>query len=83
MAKEKISDANKKAIAKMGLRGKQFKNLAKVLNVSESTARKADKIGGLLNTIEDLEYDNRSKNVQIALLKSQRMTQPFKKSKHN
>lgn len=82
MAKEKISDVNKKAIANMNLHGKQFKLLAKVLNVSETTARKADKMGSLLNIIEDLEYQNRMKDVQIAILQSQKI-QPFKKSKHN
>lgn len=83
MAKEKISNNKKREIAKMHLRGKQFKQLANVLDVSETTARKADKIGGLLNKIDALEYDNRSKDVQIMLLKSQRIAQPFKKSKHN
>ena len=83
MAKEKISDVNKKAIAKMNLHGKQFKHLAKVLDISETTVRKADKIGSLLNTIEDLEYQNRLKDVQITILQSQKMVQPFKKSKHN
>ena len=83
MAKEKISDVNKKAIANMNLRGKQFKHLAKVLDISETTVRKADKIGSLLNTIEDLEYQSRLKDVQITILQSQKMVQPFKKSKHN
>lgn len=82
MAKEKISDSKKKEIAKMGLKGKQFKQLAGVLDVSESTTRKADKIGSLLNRIDDLEYENRSKDVQIMLLKTQKFVQPFKKSKH-
>lgn len=82
MAKEKISDSKKKKIARMGLKGKQFKQLAEVLDVSESTTRKADKIGSLLNQIEDLEYDNRSKEVQIMMLKTQQFTQPFKKSKY-
>lgn len=83
MAKEKIPDYNKKAIAKMNLHGSQFELLGKILGVSETTARKASKIGGLLNIIEDLEYDNRSKDVQIALLKSQRIAQSFKKSKRH
>lgn len=82
MAKEKISDSKKKKIAKMGLKGKQFTQLAEVLDVSESTTRKADKIGSLLNRIDDLEYDNRSKDVQIMMLQAQRFAQPFKKSKH-
>lgn len=81
MAKEKISDANKKVIAQMKLGGKQFKHLATILHVSETTARKADKIGNLLNIIEDLEQQNRMKDVQIALLQS-RKKQPFKISKH-
>lgn len=72
MAKEKITDANKKCIAKMNLRGNQFKQLSKLLGVSETTTRKADKIGNLLNKIDDLELENRSKDVQIMLLKSQK-----------
>ena len=82
MAKEKISDSKKKKIAKMKLKGKQFKQLAEVLDVSESTTRKADKIGSLLNRIDDLEYDNRSKDVQIMMLQTQSFAKAFKKSKH-
>lgn len=89
MAKEKVSTHNKKAIAQMGLHGKQFQYLARILGVSETTTRKADKIGNLLNIIdnlndkvESLEYDNRSKDVQIMMLQAQRFAQPFKKSKH-
>lgn len=89
MAKEKISTHNKKVIANMGLHGKQFSNLAKLLGVSETTTRKADKIGSLLNIIDglndkinSLEYDNRSKDVKIMMLQAQRFAQPFKKSKH-
>lgn len=82
MAKEKISDSKKKTIAKMKLKGQQFKQLAKILNVCESTTRKADKVGSLLNRIDELEYDNRFKDLQIAMLQSQKLIQPFKKSKH-
>ena len=83
MAKEKISDYNKKKIAKMGLKGDQFKQLAGILNVSETTTRKADKIGSLLNRIDDLEYDNRSKDMQIMLLQApSKIIQAFKKTKH-
>lgn len=89
MAKEKISTHNKKVIANMGLHGKQFLNLAELLGVSETTTRKADKIGNLLNIIDglndkidSLEYDNRSKDVQIKMLQAQRFAQPSKKSKH-
>lgn len=83
MAKEKISDHNKKVIAKMNLHGSQFGLLGEVLGVSETTTRKADKIGGLLNRIDDLEYENRSKDIQIALLKAQRIKQSFQKSKRH
>lgn len=82
MPKEKISDNKKREIAKMNLHGKQFKRLANVLDVSETTARKADKIGGYLNKIDALEYENRTKDVQIALLSSQKMVIPFQKTKH-
>jgi len=82
MAKEKISNFKKRKIAKMKLKGKQFKHLAEVLEVSESTTRKADKIGSLLNRIDDLEYQNRFKDIQIAMLQAQRKIQPSKKSKH-
>lgn len=90
MAREKISAYKKKDIAKMGLRGKQFHYLSNLLDVSETTVRKADKIGRLLNTIDalndridSLEYANRSKDVQIMMLRAQRSTQFLKKSKHN
>ena len=83
MAKEKISNENKKQIAKMNLRGSQFKRLGNILGVSETTTRKADTIGNLLNRIDDLEYENRSKDVQIALLKAQRNAHSFKKSKYH
>jgi len=83
LAREKISDENKRQIAKMNLHGSQFKSLSKILGVSETTTRKADKIGSLLNKIDGLEYDNRFKDVQIMMLKSQRIAQPFKKLKHH
>lgn len=82
MAKEKICDSKKKTIAKMKLKGRQFKQLAKILDVCESTTRKADKIGSLLNRIDELEYDNRFKDLQISMLQSQKLIHSFKKSKH-
>ena len=83
MSKEKIPDFKKKSIANMNLRGNQFKLLADVLGVSESTTRKASKIGGLLNKIDELEYSNRFKDVQISLLKTQNFTQFFNKTKRH
>lgn len=67
MAKEKIPDIKKQSIAKLGLKGKQFNYLASTLDVSVTTARKADKIGGLLNVIDEVKESNRYKDVIISL----------------
>lgn len=83
MAKEKISDEQKKSIAKMRLRGKQFGELANILNVSESTTRKASNVGTLLNIIDDLKLENRSQEVQIQLLTSTTKVRPFVKKSKN
>jgi len=88
MAREKISTDQKKSIARMDLHGKQFSLLSDILDVSETTVRKADKMGRLLNTIDvlnhqiaSLEYANRSKNIQIMMLRAQKSAQSPKKSK--
>lgn len=88
MAREKISTDQKKSIARMDLHGEQFSLLSDILDVSETTVRKADKIGRLLNTINvlnhqiaSLEYANRSKNIQIMMLRAQKSAQSPKKSK--
>lgn len=88
MAREKISTDQKKSIARMDLHGEQFSLLSDILDVSETTVRKADKMGRLLNTIDalnhqidSLEYANRSKNIQIMMLRAQKSAQSFKKSK--
>lgn len=68
----------------MGLKGKQFKQIGELLtpSVSETTARKADREGKLLNRIDKLEYENRSKDIQISLLKAKNYA-ALKKSSHN
>ncbi len=88
MAREKISTDQKKSIARMDLHGEQFSLLSDILDVSETTVRKADKMGRLLNTINvlnhqiaSLEYANRSKNIQIMMLRAQKSAQSPKKSK--
>ena len=88
MAKKKISTDQKKSIARMDLHGEQFSLLSDILDVSETTVRKADKMGRLLNTIDvlnhqiaSLEYANRSKNIQIMMLRAQKSAQSPKKSK--
>jgi hypothetical protein len=88
MAREKISTDQKKSIARMDLHGEQFSLLSDILDVSETTVRKADKMGRLLNTIDvlnhqiaSLEYANRSKNIQIMMLRAQKSAQSPKKSK--
>lgn len=90
MAREKISANQKKSIAKMNLHGEQFNLLSNVLDVSVTTVRNADKMGRLLNTIDalnhrvdSLEYANRSKNIQIMMLRAQKSAQSSKKSKYN
>ena len=70
MSRNKISMESMKSIAKMNLKGSQFEYLSNVLKVCESTARKADKIGSLLNRIDKLEAANRLKDAQISILKS-------------
>lgn len=82
MAKEKINTIDKKHIANMGLKGSQFKELSKVLKVCESTVRKANGQGLLLNKIDDLETSNRMKDVQISILKSSKSGSIRKSSKN-
>lgn len=68
MAKEKISDQDKRIIADMQLKGKNIDLLANILKVSSSTVRKANREGNFLNKIDELERMNRQKDVQISLL---------------
>lgn len=70
MAKEKINDYTKRQIANGNFKGKQFDVVASLTGVCTSTARKADKIGKLLNENDYLKSVIRQKEVQNALLKN-------------
>ena len=82
MSNEKISDTKKQYIAKLNLKGNDFKNLAPVVGVCETTLRKAHRIGGYLNKINELEKSNRQKDIQIQLYQMQVQQNRLKKVSH-
>ena len=82
MAKEKFSNEEKKEIANENPQGKEIKQLAEKFNVCETTIRKAKREGNLLNTIDNLEVSNRSKEIEIFILKSQ-LAQPIQTFKNS
>ena len=70
IAKEKLSDSQKKYIAKLNPSGKEVEYVRGIVgNVkSESTIYKAKREGRLLNYIEEVEKSNRELIVQKKIL---------------
>lgn len=78
LAKEKLSNDQKKGIAVLNPSGKMIDALSKITKTSKSTVYKAKREGNLLNQIDEIEKSNRELTVQNQFLK---MTLSSKKGK--
>lgn len=80
MAKEKLSEKQKKGIAALNPSGKAIDALSQITNVCKTTIYKAKREGNLLNRIDAIEQSNRELIVQNQLLKMALSSKKSKKS---
>ncbi len=83
MAREKLSQNQKKGIAALNPSGKVIDILSQITNTSKSTVYKAKREGILLNHIDAVEKSNRELAVQNQLLKMALSTKKSKRSGHS
>lgn len=80
MAKEKLSDKQKKGIAALDPSGKEIDALSQITGASKSTVYKGKREGKLLNKIDTVEKSNRELTVQNQILKMDLFSKEGKKS---
>ena len=80
MAKDKLSNTQKKGIAKLNPQGRAVDAVAEITGVCKATVYKAKREGKLLNHIDTVEQTNRELNVQNQILKTALQSQTIKKN---